>query len=501
MGWLSGRSRDRASVPVDPGARPPAASRPQDRIGPFAVRGIIGAGAMGTVYLAHDARIDRLVALKTIRPELLQAEHDGHSIADRFRLEAKISGRLSHRNIVSVYQFGEDPECAWLAMEYVAGRSLRDYLARPGGLSLPEILSLMVQLLDALGYAHGCGVVHRDVKPANLIIDHEGRLKVTDFGIARIASSQLTRGNAIVGSPGYMAPEQYLGNMVDGRADVFAAGVLLFELLSGSTPFPGPEQALMFQVLYEPHRSLVSLVDDPGMAPFDRLIEHALAKDPGRRLASAAEFRDLLLAVAGQPVADRLRAERLLPPAALGHALDLPETMPRPVAPVPPRRPAPTTPEAEVGPTNGNGHAEQVRLERDFALHVGPIARVLVQRALRDGHDTHSARVALAATLEDATARRRLLVPSGTGPAALQREASGHRPAKDVPAATPLAESDTAHAVAALLPWLGPVARVVVRRVAATASTREALVAGVLGQLAPELNRARVESDLWQALR
>ncbi len=488
--------------PTGSGSEAPAAAQAQARIGPFAVRGVIGAGAMGMVYLAHDPRIDRLVAVKTIRRELLQGEHLEHGITDRFRLEAKISGRLGHRNIVSVYQFGEDAACAWLAMEYVAGRSLRDYLTRPGGLALEEIQCLMVQLLDALDYAHGRGVVHRDIKPANLMVDRDGRLKITDFGIARTESSQLTRSNALVGSPGYMAPEQYQGGAIDRRVDIFAAGVLLFELLSGTSPFPGPEQALMFQVLYEPQRSLVDLLGEPAWAPYDRVLEHALAKDPANRLASAAEFRDVLLALAGRPVPERLRSDRLLPPPALVHALDLPETVTRQTAP--PRTVLPETSPPRTAPPSvlpsGFEDPELARLDRDLTHHLGPIARVLVQRALREGHDAGSARVALARSIDDPAARQRFLAGTAVpAPAPARAAFVPSRPA-GTQAATPLSEADPAQAVKALLPWLGPVARVVVRRAAGAATTREAFVVRVLEQLAPELDRARVETDLWRAL-
>ena len=172
-------------------------------------------------------------------------------------------------------------------MEYVAGRNLREYVQPPRKLDVPQVLCVMLQLLDGLHYAHERGIVHRDIKPANLLITDEGRLKITDFGIARTESSNLTRATSIIGSPGYIAPEQYTDRDIDRRVDVFSAGVLLYRMLSGTTPFVGTDDAIMYKIVYEPHKPLSEVTGDATLLPFDAVLDRALAKDPARRYASA----------------------------------------------------------------------------------------------------------------------------------------------------------------------------------------------------------------------
>ena len=275
-------------------------------VGPYPIRGVVGSGAMGMVYLAHDLAIDRPVAIKTIHRHLLESSDDDPSVAARFRVEAKAAGRLTHRNIVSVYQFGEDNDCAYIVMEYVAGRNLRDYIQAPRKLEVSQVLCLMLQLLDGLHYAHERGIVHRDIKPANLLIADDGRLKITDFGIARTESSNLTRGSSVIGSPGYIAPEQYTDRDVDRRVDVFSAGVLLYQMLSGTTPFVGTDDAIMYKIVYEPHKPLSEVTNDAALEPFDAVLDRALAKDPAQRYSTAMAMRTALLALATEAVPDVL---------------------------------------------------------------------------------------------------------------------------------------------------------------------------------------------------
>src|SRR6476620_7533499 len=298
-------------------------------VGPYQVRGVIGSGAMGVVYLAHDPAIDRPVAIKTIRRGLLDSSDDEPGATARFRVEAQAAGRLAHRNIVSVYQFGEDGDCAYIVMEYVAGRNLRDYIQAPRKLQVPQVLCLMLQLLDGLHYAHEHGVVHRDIKPANLLVAGDGHLKITDFGIARTESSTLTRGNFVVGSPGYIAPEQYTDRSVDRRADVFSSGVLLYQMLSGATPFAGTDEAIMYKIVYEPHKPLSEATRDPALQPFDAVLDRALAKDPAQRFPSAAAMRAALLELAVQGVPDVLPSEVVLPPRIEGLQPAPPALQPR----------------------------------------------------------------------------------------------------------------------------------------------------------------------------
>ena len=199
------------------------------RLGKYEITEVLGKGAMGIVYKAFDPNIRRTVAIKTIRKELIDDDHAGQMIA-RFRNEAQAAGRLSHPGIVAVYDYGEDDALSYIAMEYVQGNPLREYFNRKTQFAERDIVSIMVQLLDALAYSHEQGVVHRDIKPANLIVMTNGKLKVADFGIARIDSSSLTQIGSVMGTPGYMAPEQYAGDSIDWRADIFSAGVVLYPL-------------------------------------------------------------------------------------------------------------------------------------------------------------------------------------------------------------------------------------------------------------------------------
>ncbi|MEO8804950.1 MAG: serine/threonine-protein kinase, partial [Burkholderiaceae bacterium] len=208
-----------------------------ERLGKYTITGVLGDGAMGVVYTGFDAGIQRRVALKTIHKKLIDDDKQSESIAARFRNEAQAVGRLLHPGIVAIYEYGEDETTAFIAMEYVEGRNLAQVLGKTRLLPEPELLRIMDQLLDALDCAHNHQVWHRDIKPANLIITATGQLKVADFGIARIENRALTQVDSIIGTPGYMAPEQYVGEAIDHRVDIFAAGVLLYRLLSGEAPF------------------------------------------------------------------------------------------------------------------------------------------------------------------------------------------------------------------------------------------------------------------------
>jgi eukaryotic-like serine/threonine-protein kinase len=481
------------------------------RIGAYPVRGVIGTGSMGVVYLGHDPGIDRPVAIKTIRRHLLDASAELQSAAQRFRIEAQAAGRLNHRNIVSVYQFGEDEDCAYIVMEYIAGQSVSEYLRRPGRLTLPEVLGLVFQLLDALHYAHECGVVHRDIKPANLMIDRDGRLKVTDFGIARTESSQVTRANMLVGSPGYMAPEQYTGGTLDRRVDVFAAGVLLFQLLTGSIPFTGTDDAMMYRIVYEPHDSLVKRTGNPAFASYDAILDRALAKVPAERYASAQEFLYALKAVAGDGVAARLANERLLPPSPAAF-IPLPShAMPTPTSPpvAPPVAPADSgTRPASVPVPTGWDEQQLADLEHELALHVGPMAMLLVRRAARGQTDIAVVRQLAAAAIVGAEPRERFLAGTRGGgakatvatrpPSSASGLASSHpsRPHEG----RRLSAEDIGQAETALARSLGPIAKLLVQRCAEDGITREQFVARLLKQLAARVDIRHLETTLWRSL-
>jgi serine/threonine protein kinase len=278
------------------------ADQPQ-KLGKYEIRRELGRGAMGVVFDAWDPSIERRVALKTVRRDQLEGS-EAQEMLDRFQREARAAGRLSHPNIVSVYEYGEDEGTAFIAMEYVEGRELKDYFDKNECFALPQIGRLMSELLDALGQAHANGIVHRDIKPANLFILNSGQLKVGDFGIARIESSNLTQAGSVLGTPAYMSPEQFMGQTIDGRSDLFSAGVILYQFLTGEKPFTGQLTTIMHKVLKEDPIAPSELNVQVSPA-FDPVVRKALAKRPDERFQSAKEFSAALLAaIAGAPLND-----------------------------------------------------------------------------------------------------------------------------------------------------------------------------------------------------
>ncbi|USX24018.1 serine/threonine protein kinase [Oxalobacteraceae bacterium OTU3CINTB1] len=265
------------------------------QLGKYRIDATLGKGAMGVVYKAFDPHIERVVALKTIRKELFGDTRQAELIS-RFKNEAQAAGRLQHPNIVSVYEYGEDADAAYIAMEFVDGTPLNTLMVAGQPTALARVDAWMGDLLLALDYAHARGVVHRDIKPANLLITSSAQVKVGDFGVARIESSTLTQTGSMIGTPSYMSPEQFRGETVDGRSDVFSAGVLLYQLLTGVRPFVGSPTIVMQQILNEIPAPPSQLVATLGTG-YDRLVERAMAKAPDERYPSARAFLDDLSAL------------------------------------------------------------------------------------------------------------------------------------------------------------------------------------------------------------
>ncbi len=266
-----------------------------EQLGKYRIDSILGKGAMGVVYKAFDPYIERVVALKTIRKELFSDSQQADLIS-RFKNEAQAAGRLNHPNIVMVYDYGEDAESAYIAMEFVEGTPLNTLMMPDRPTALARVNAWMGDLLLALEYAHSRGVVHRDIKPANLLITSSAQVKVSDFGIARIESSTLTQTGSMIGTPSYMSPEQFRGETADGRSDVFSTGVLLYQLLTGVRPFVGSSSTVMHQILNE-HPVPPSLVLPSLGHGYDAIIARALAKAPADRFPSARAFLDALARV------------------------------------------------------------------------------------------------------------------------------------------------------------------------------------------------------------
>ncbi len=272
-----------------------------NRLGKYELRGELGRGAMGTVYEGFDPAIARRVAIKTVRlPD--PADSEAQEELARFRREAQAAGRLSHPNIVGVFDTGETETLAYIVMEFVDGRTLKSVLDKGERMAPADVGRVMRDLLAGLQYSHEQGVVHRDIKPANIMLTRAGQAKIADFGIARIESSSMTQAGTMLGTPAYMSPEQFMGQTVDARTDIYSAGVLLYQLLTGERPFEGGSlSAIMHKALNtEPVRPSALSVTVP--AALDAVVARALAKRPDERFATAAEFaRSLEVALSGAP--------------------------------------------------------------------------------------------------------------------------------------------------------------------------------------------------------
>jgi formylglycine-generating enzyme required for sulfatase activity/serine/threonine protein kinase len=261
-----------------------------DRVGPYRLDEELGRGSMGVVYRGFDENIERVVAVKIIRPQQHAAPEDEAEARLRFKREAAAVGKLFHPNIVVVYHFGEANGELFICMEFVAGISLQRALIPGSPMDTHTALSILTQIADALDHAHSQGVIHRDIKPANILVGVDGRVKITDFGVARIASHTITQTGMTMGTPLYMAPEQILGAKVDGKADQFSLAVIAYRMLSGSLPFNAePVQALMYQILNSgpPRLDSINSHLPPACA---EAIHRALAKKPGERYVTCSAF-------------------------------------------------------------------------------------------------------------------------------------------------------------------------------------------------------------------
>ncbi len=265
-------------------------NEPLKKIGKYEIQGELGSGGMGVVYKGWDPAITREVAIKGVN-KLALPEGEREGVLSRFRQEAQAVGRLVHPRIVQIYDFIEDENSAYIIMELVHGKTLAQHLASQERFGLREIAQLITQILDGIGYAHAQGVVHRDMKTANIMINNDGRVKISDFGIAHIESSTLTRVGDLVGTPSYMSPEQFTGSKIGAAADLYSIGVIAYELLTGRRPFIGNLPAIMQQVVNAAAEKPSSL-NDKLSPEVDKVLAKAMAKNPADRYQSASEFAD-----------------------------------------------------------------------------------------------------------------------------------------------------------------------------------------------------------------
>jgi len=248
----------------------------------------LGQGSMGIVYKAHDPNLDLILAVKVLRAECLQ----GETLVKRFLAEARVLGRLDHPNIVRVYNVDEDQGTVYIAMEFLEGEALNDLAKRKRFLH-GEIADLGAKIAEALGYAHSKGVVHRDVKPGNILVRSDGKPKITDFGIARIedtAEHLRTQAGEVLGTPAYMSPEQVLSEPVDGRSDIFSLGIILYELCAGERPFQGDSLGAVFQAITQAAPVPLSERNPEVPAALAEVVERCLRRNPADRFQSGEEL-------------------------------------------------------------------------------------------------------------------------------------------------------------------------------------------------------------------
>ena len=421
-------------------------------IGRYRVERLIGGGAMGMIYAAHDPVIDRKVAIKLIRADLLSGDDKTDYVA-RFQREARTAGRCSHPNIVAIYDFAVHEGNPYLAMEYVEAGNLGQVLASAGRLPVRDAVAIAAQVLDALACAHGLGIVHRDVKPANILLLPDGQVKMTDFGIARIDSTEMTRAGSVIGTPSYMSPEQCRGDAVDGRSDLFSTGVVLYEMLSGERPFPGRTIVeIAYRLMNEPPPDIRGKLPTVP-ASLARVVERALAKQPADRFTSAAEMAAALVRAAQdpQPVpADRTMVRSAAPGTATGTA------------------------------TGGFAEATLSTIERRLAQHVGPIARHLVQTAARQASSLDELCEALGQRIErpeERTQFRNEILATqmdasagGGASAILQAPAGSQAPAA---ARAEIGADELRLAERELVRFVGPIARILVKRASGVARSAD----------------------------
>ncbi len=261
----------------------------------------LGSGGMADVYRSRDLMLDRYVAIKVLRKDF----STNAEFQNQFRLEARAAANLSHPNIVTVYDVGKAGDVVFMAMEYLQGPELGDLMRRDGGLALEQAIDIAAQISEGLAYAHERGVVHRDIKPPNIMVLDGGLVKITDFGIARRRSSEVqTQTGMLLGSPRYMSPEVFLGKKADARSDIFSLGIILYEVLTGVAPFSGDSvSALMYQTInFMPPAPGSLRASVPAMLDF--IVAKTLAKNPDERYADAralaADLRDCARRLPGE---------------------------------------------------------------------------------------------------------------------------------------------------------------------------------------------------------
>lgn len=339
------------------------------KIDKYLIKKVLGQGAMGVVYQGFDETIERLVAVKVLHPHLREGEFGG-DLEQRFVQEAKAAARCLHPNIVTVFDFGIANETPYIVMEYVEGVELKQKIMQNQIGTVGQAIKIAQQILSALDFAHQNGVVHRDIKPANIIILSNGQVKVSDFGVARLDTSDLTSAGFMVGTPNYMSPEGLRGQKVDNRSDIYSVGLLLLEMITKNKPYAGKNNHELLQNLVQFTRAA-----DVNLLELQELVRRSLEENPQQRFQSAGEFSISLESL--------LNAQRSL--------LDTLETQIRPVSPDDPTMISPSQEKQaaeKLQPGNtasgSNWHPDILKvIENSLAKFIGPMASFLVRKNSR----------------------------------------------------------------------------------------------------------------------
>jgi len=429
-------------------------------IGRYVVESLVGAGGMGQVYKAHDPDIRRTVAIKLISTRLMIGG-DRSEYMRRFRREAEAAARCAHPNIVAIYDFALHDGQPYLAMEFVHGLSVRQIIDE-AAMAVPDAIAVMLQVLDALASAHELGIIHQDIKPANILLTQQRRAKVADFGISRFANTDVTSVSSSMGTPNYMAPEQCRGGPVDHRADLFAAGATLFEMVAGQRAFGGLSPAEVTHRIMNDRLPLLPPAVRSEAPRLQFVLERAMGKQPEDRFDTGHEMAEALRQVLGVANGTGFEAAHN---ARLASAAMAPTAIMPPPRPPSPAAPSPTSPPALDA---GTLHV----LEQKLAPYLGPIARVMVRTASQRAPSLEALCASLAASVPEGTEResfRRDVAPLlRTRPPALD----------DAPSRGSIGsfhEPELERATRALTHYLGPIARVLVRRAARDAPSIDAL--------------------------
>jgi serine/threonine protein kinase len=325
-------------------------------LGKYQVQQEVGRGGMGAVYQCYDPLLDRVVAIKVLAPHLVWEK----DFLERFLREARAAARLQHPNIIAVYDVGQDGNNYYFVMAYLPGPSLKQLITQRGRFAAVDAVRVLRQLADALDYAHGRGLIHRDVKPANVMFDERGQAVLTDFGIAKAAEeSRLTATGSSIGTPHYMAPEQITGSPVDARTDQYSLGIVAFELLTGRVPFDADTTtAILFKHVNNPPPSILALCPDLPSA-VDGVLNRALSKSPAERYGSCGMLVNALEQATTHPVMPPQTIARPAPPPVVRPVItgppapsqSRPHSTPVPLTPPVPAQPAP--PGAQPAENNG----------------------------------------------------------------------------------------------------------------------------------------------------